>query len=84
MLTDLDVLFWPDLQLDPIGLLRRLSADGPVIAVWPGRVSGGRVSYSEPGRPDHYDEPLRDALLLRPIHVTFPDEAPYELERIPA
>jgi len=84
LLTDLDVLFSPQLRVDPVALLRRITTDGPVIAVWPGRISGRRATYSEAGRPDHYDAPLSDALVLTPVSVAFPDEIPYELERIPA
>ncbi len=84
LLADLEVLFSPALHLDPLALLRRLSADGPVIAVWPGRIADRRAIYSELGRPDHYDVPLTDVLVLTPIKVAFPDEVPYELERIPA
>ena len=38
----------------------------PTIAVWPGDISGGRATYSAPGRPDHHDIPLRDVIVLRP------------------
>ena len=84
LLTDLDVLFWPELHVDPVGLLRRLAANGPIIAVWPGKVADGRAMYSEPARRDYFDAALRDALVLTPVPVTFPDDVPYEVERISA
>jgi len=84
LLTELDLLFWPSLRINPLSLLRRLAADGPTVAVWPGMITRRRAVYSEPGRPDHFDAPLRDALVLTPMPTTFPDDVPYELERIPA
>lgn len=83
-LTALDVLFWPDLRVDVLALLRRLARRGPVVAAWPGNAVRGRAVYSEPGRRDHYDRPLEDCVLLRTRPTTFPDQVPFEIERIPA
>jgi hypothetical protein len=83
LLVDLDVLFWHlRLELDPLALIRDLSRrDPPVIVEWPGRLSDGRATYSQVGRPDHFEGVLEDAVVLRPRAVAFPDEIPYELER---
>ena len=82
VLVALDVLFWPALAVDPLGLLQDLSRFRPRIALWPGVVEGRRAQYSDPGRPDAYDQPLDDALLLHARRVRFPDEVPYTLERV--
>jgi len=79
LLTDLDILFWPEFALNPIGLLRSLSRVKPRIAVWP-----GVVLYSQPGRRDRFEIILSDAVILAPRQVHFPDEVPYTEERIPA
>ncbi len=86
VISDIEVLFWrPCLDLDPLALFRRLARSGPpVIIHWPGRIDGRRARFSAPGRADHYDAPLSDALVLRPRPVSFPDEVPYDLERVPA
>lgn len=81
-LTDLDVLFWPTLKVDPLGLLGLLARSQPRIAVWPGAISSRRATYSAPGRLDHYDGPIRDALVLRAHHADFPDQIPFDVERI--
>jgi hypothetical protein len=83
VLVALDVLFWlPWLHVDPLRLLRSLSRQHPpVLAVWPGTISGAQVSYSAAGRRDFYTATLEDALVLRPKRVAYPDEIPYELER---
>lgn len=83
VLTDLDVLFWPAVPVDPLRLLRTLARNTPLLAVWPGDVVGERARYSEPGRPDHYDQTLpAEAVILRARPTTFPDELAYEVERI--
>lgn len=82
VIADLDVLFWPDMNMAPLQLLSARARRRPTIAVWPGSIAGDRAIYSVPGRPDHRDLPLRDALILRPRRTRFPDEAPFAIERI--
>ena len=84
LLTDLDILFWPEFALNPISLLRSLSRVKPRIAVWPGVLEGHRALYSQPGRRDRFESILSDAVILAPRQVHFPDEVPYTAERIPA
>jgi hypothetical protein len=83
ILVDCEILFDPELRIDPLHLLRRLARRAPRVAVWPGRIDGGRATYSEPGRRDFYERRIADALVLRPRATSFPDEVPYTLERIP-
>ena len=82
VLVDLDVLFWPDLGVDPVALLRLYSKRHPVVAAWPGTIARGIARYSEPGRVDHFSRKLEDALILRARSTAYPDEVPYEIERI--
>lgn len=83
ILVDCEILFDPELGIDPLQLLRTLARRAPRIATWPGRIDGGRAIYSESGRRDHYDRQLTDALVLHPRVTVFPDEVPYTIERIP-
>ena len=82
ILADLDLLFWPDLRLDPLAFVADRSRRSLTIAAWPGAVSGGRATYSAPGRPDYYDGRLGDCLLLKPRTRRYPDEVPFVIERI--
>jgi hypothetical protein len=50
VLTDIDLLFTPQLQVEPLSHLRRMGRSVALVAVWPGRIDGGRLTYSEPGR----------------------------------
>lgn len=83
LLVALDVLFWrPWLPLDPLKVLRRLARQRPpIVAVWPGSLTGHSLAYSASGRPDFFEAELEDVVVLRPIAVTFPDQVPYEEER---
>jgi len=81
VVADLDLLAWPDLAIDVLSFLRRVSRRHPLIAVWPGDITDARARYSAPGRPDHIDQALRDAIVLRPTSTRYPDEVPFRIER---
>ena len=82
ILMDIEILFEPRLQVDPIQLLRSLSRRRFRIALWPGRISAGIATYSELGRDDWYESRLENVIVLRPRITRFPDEVPYTIERI--
>jgi len=80
--ADLDILFWrPWLKIEPIRLLTRLARRRAVVAAWPGVITEHGVTYSQIGRPDRYEAPLADALVLHPKPMFFPDQTPFDLER---
>ena len=83
LIDDAGILFEPELALDPIALLRDLSKRHPLVLNWPGTVKGDEVSYSEPGRRDHYQRRITNAVILHPMPRQFPDQSPYRIERIP-
>jgi hypothetical protein len=82
IICDLDMLCWPVLGIPPLAFLASLARRRATLAVWPGEIGGGRARYSQPGRPDHIDLTLHDTVVLRPRTTAFPDECPYETERI--
>lgn len=56
VLDDLQVLFAPVLQVDPLQLLRQLSRKFSVVAAWPGMFDGTRlVAASAQSEPKAYD-----------------------------
>ena len=82
VLIELDILFAPELGIDPVRLLRdQARAVGGVVALWPGEVQRARpltarVASTDsviPGR--HTGSPVTPG--------GFPDETPYTVERIP-
>ncbi len=84
LLTDIDVLFSPQMSIDSMAYIRKLSQRCALIVGWPGEIAGGRLSYSRPGRADFLNIPASDLVVLRPVDAEFPDEIPYSLERYPA
>lgn len=82
VLADIDLLMWPDIGLPVLAFVIGRARHQPTIVVWPGAVSDQRALYSAPGRPDHHDERLGDVVVLRPRTTRFPDEVPFDIERI--
>jgi hypothetical protein len=82
VLIDLEVLLWPALGVPLLPFLTLRGRRRPTIAVWPGEIVEQRARYSVRGRPDHYDQRLSDVVVLRPRTTRFPDEVPFEMERI--
>ncbi len=82
VLTDIDVLLWPALGIPVLSFVAALARRWPIIAVWPGEITEHRARYGVLGHPDHHNERLTDVVVLRPVVARFPDEIPYEIERI--
>ena len=55
LLDNIELLFERSLQLDPLDLLKRYAHAGRVVAVWPGEMQDGRLTYAEIGHPEHWD-----------------------------
>ena len=54
-LDNIELLFDPALQLNPLALLQRLSRQRTVIAAWGGTYDAGRdvLTYAKPGHPEY-------------------------------
>jgi hypothetical protein len=55
LLDNIELLFDRSLQLDPLELLKRHAHAKRVVAVWPGELRGGRLTYAEMGHPEYQD-----------------------------
>jgi len=55
LLDHLELLFDPSLQLDPLNVLKRHAHARSVVAVWPGQLRDGRLTYAEIGHPEFRD-----------------------------
>ena len=55
LLDNLEVLFEPSLQINPLDLVRRLAHVKRVVAVWPGELHGDRLVYADMSHPEHRD-----------------------------
>jgi len=55
LLDNLELLFEPSLQINPLDLVRRLAHYKRVVAVWPGELRGDRLVYADMSHPEHRD-----------------------------
>lgn len=55
LLDNIELLFDRTLQLDPLDLLKRHAHARRVVAVWPGELRDGRLTYAAMGHPEHQD-----------------------------
>ena len=69
-LDNLELLFEPSLQTQPLGVLKQLSRKRIVVASWSGRVENGWLIYAEPGHPEYVRESVRDLLIVQPGEKT--------------
>lgn len=72
-LDNVELLFDPELAVDPLRLLQGISRDRTLIVAWPGEFDGTNLTYARPGHPEakRYDRP--DAIIVaagepRPDH----------------
>ena len=55
LMDNIELLFDRALQLDPLDLLKQHARVRRVVAVWPGQLTGGRLTYATTGHPEHQD-----------------------------
>jgi len=85
LLYDIEAICWsPWLRLNVVRFLRDYSRRRGVVAIWPGTISGGTLTFSAAGRRDHVSAQAGGLGVLRPLLTTFPDQVPFSFERIPA
>ncbi len=64
---NLEVLFDPSLQVDPLRLLKAVSRNRTLIAAWNGTFHNGVLRYAEPDHPEdrsYRDTDISDVLIL--------------------
>jgi hypothetical protein len=64
LLDNLELLFEPTLQINPLDLLKRLAHAKRVVAVWPGELRGNRLIYADINHPEHRDYPCDGVVVL--------------------
>lgn len=67
-LDNIELLFEPSLQLDPLGLLQSLSRQKTLVVAWPGSIAGDedspRLVHAERPHPEHREYSARGLVLL--------------------
>ncbi len=67
LIDNIELLFDRSLQLSPLDILKRHAHARRVVAVWPGELQEGRLSYATTGHPEHQDYGI-DGLVPFKIH----------------
>jgi tRNA A37 threonylcarbamoyladenosine biosynthesis protein TsaE len=50
---NIELLFSPELELEPLSILEDAGRSTLIIAAWPGALQNGSLSYAEPGYKEH-------------------------------
>ncbi len=64
LVDNIELLFSPELQQDPLKLLQGASRNRTIVAAWPGALSGRQLTYAEPSHPEYRRYPELDTLCL--------------------
>jgi hypothetical protein len=64
LVDNIELLFSPDLQQDPLKLLQGAARNRTIVASWPGLLSGRQLTYAEPSHPEYRRYPELDTLCL--------------------
>jgi len=64
ILDNLEVLFSPTLQQDPLRLLESLSRNRSIAAAWAGTTDGQWITYAEPDHPEYRRYMIKDLLIV--------------------
>lgn len=69
LLDNIEMLFHPDLQQDPLRLLQSLARNRTIVATWRGVQAGRSLTYAVPEHPEHrrFEDP--QALIISTIGV---------------
>lgn len=64
ILDNLEILFDPALQLDPLRLLKAASRKQTLVAAWNGAAHEGALSYAEPDHPEYRSYRTVDVIVV--------------------
>ncbi|GGA50451.1 ATPase AAA [Kroppenstedtia guangzhouensis] len=60
----IELIFHPDLQQDPLRLFESVSGNKTILVCWPGEYDGNALSYAQPGHPEYMKIPFPQAFVL--------------------
>lgn len=66
-LDHLEVLFEPSLRINPVALVQGASRNIPIVASWPGAVTGSRLTFGSPGHPGYKELSKQDLEAI--VHI---------------
>jgi len=72
-LDNLELLFSPELAVDPLRLLQQESRRRTLVATWSGVVVGQDLHYAVPGHPEHVVHPLPSTPIVQTALAASPE-----------
>jgi type II secretory pathway predicted ATPase ExeA len=67
LLDNIEILFDPSLQQDPLRLLLNLSRNRTLVVSWNGQIKNNILSYGEPGHPEYRRYTVENFLIIAPV-----------------
>lgn len=64
LMDNIEVLFDPDLKLDPLAVFQALSRNRTLLVAWPGNIIDGKLCYATREHPEFRQYPDPSAILL--------------------
>jgi hypothetical protein len=64
LLDNMEILFDPGLEIDPLRLLQVVSRNRTTVAAWNGAFHNGTLTYAEPGHPEYQAFRQPDAVVV--------------------
>lgn len=60
-----ELLFHPELAVNPIQLLRDISRNKTLVISWRGNIEGDALVHAEPGHPEYKRQTVEDAIIIK-------------------
>ena len=70
LLDNLEILFDPSLEVEPLRLLQVVSRNRTLVAAWNGQFRDGTLTYAEPGHPEYRQFKHVEAILVTTVRLT--------------
>ncbi len=64
ILSDIEMLFDPDLNHDPLRLLQEISRNRHIVVVWPGKITKNRIEYAVPDHREYRSYEIHEFLVM--------------------
>ena len=65
LLDNIELLFHPRFQQDPLRLLQKLARNRTLVVAWNGVIRQGHLIYAEPDHPEYRTYPARDLQIVQ-------------------
>ena len=64
LMDNIEILFHPELAIDPLRLLQKISHNRIIVSTWSGIINREHLVYAEPGHPEYNRWPTNDLTII--------------------